>query len=292
MIIVKLMGGLGNQLFQYAFGKAMALKHGVQLKVDVSGIGDHAGYTSRELELAHFDKHITIASEKELEPYQKGKLSKIMDLASLSVGLNSGSMYVREPHFHFSALAMKAPEDAYLDGYWQSEKYFAAVKNELIALLTDGVSLSQKSAGLADQMQKENSVAIHVRKGDYVSVKQNQEIYAALDGAYYLAAIEYIKTHVKDPVFYIFSDEPDWFTKNIKANVPVVNVTDNRGSSSYQDLFLMSCCKHNIIANSSFSWWGAWLNKHPQKIVIAPEKWFNGPSKNAKDLIPENWIKL
>jgi hypothetical protein len=292
MIIVKLMGGLGNQLFQYSFGKTLALKHGVSLSFDVSAIGGYASYQKRQLEILNFDPALVAASESEMAFYRKGKISKAIDLTSLYLGIRLKHPYLREPHFHFSPLAANAPADCYLDGYWQSERYFSEKRKELLQILTGQVSLSPENIQIADNMQGGNSVSIHVRKGDYVSVPKNKRIYAEPGADYYVTAMNKIKETVQNPVFYVFSDEPDWFRRNIRTENPVNIISHNPGNKSYQDLVLMSKCKHNIIANSSFSWWGAWLNEYPDKRVIAPVKWFKRSSRNTKDLVPGSWMKI
>jgi hypothetical protein len=152
--------------------------------------------------------------------------------------------------------------------------------------------LSGESEMLSVKIKNEESVSIHVRRGDYISIPKNNELYETCSESYYSEAMNLVKAKFPNAVFYVFSDEPEWFRKNVKVNVPLVYVTHNVGEKSYEDLILMSQCKHNIIANSSFSWWGAWLNDNKNKVVIAPQKWFKDKSKDTKDLIPQKWIQL
>ncbi len=292
MIIVKLMGGLGNQLFQYAMARHLAIKHKTELKVDITGLHTKAlseNGTVRELELNKMGLNLDVASSQELEAYQKGKAGKMLDLLFLPVGLNK--LYIRERHFEFYSKALTAPKDCYLDGYWQSENYFSMIREELLKELRPS-ELSSETKELAKQLCEGTSVSIHVRKGDYISIPLNRDIYAICGEKYYKAAIDKMNAAHRDCTFYVFSDEPEWFRRNVGDTPQVKYVTHNSGKDSYQDLYLMSLCKHNIIANSSFSWWGAWLNMNEGKTVIAPKHWFKSDSKNTKDLIPASWIRL
>ncbi len=295
MIIVKLMGGIGNQMFQYSFARQLSLKHGVELKFDISELNSkliNEKSFIRDFELDNFNINGETASENERIGFQMNKLGKLVNLIFLYLPFNLNKLYIREPFFHFFKKALSAPENAYLDGYWQTEKYFDGIRNELLKDFTLKMELSEKSKAIANKLLKQQAVSIHVRKGDYLSMEENKSLFAVCDADYYSAALNEISKKVKEPVFYVFSDEPDWFRKNIVTSYSVDFVTHNTGSNSYQDLYLMSLCKHNIIANSSFSWWGAWLNKNSEKIVIAPKHWFKNNIKDTRDLIPGNWIQL
>jgi glycosyl transferase family 11 len=295
MIIVKLMGGLGNQMFQYAFGKRLALKHNTPLKLDQSRLYDvtiKTKYTVRKFGLEEFNINASAASEQELKKYHRGKAGMLRDLVLLHLPFRINNLYVREPYFNFFKKALKAPKDAYLDGYWQSEKYFDNISECLLQDFSLKTALEGENKRLAEKIEKENSVSIHVRRGDYVSMTVNTALFEVCDAEYYLKAIDEMKKLEKQPVLYIFSDEPEWFKQNINTDLQVEYVTHNTGEQSYIDMHLMSLCKHNIIANSSFSWWGAWLNRNPDKKVIAPKKWFKNNLKDARDLIPAQWITL
>jgi hypothetical protein len=287
------MGGLGNQMFQYALGKRLALKHGVQLKLDVSQLNDKtvaAEFTVRELALDAFKIEAGIASEKELFSYRKGKMGKLAGLLMLPLGMNN--LYIRETAFHFKKMILSAPPNAYLDGYWQSENYFADIREQLLKEFSPKVPLAGLNKELAEKMQQENSVSIHVRRGDYLSIAANQSLFEIGDEHYYLKAMERMAEKIKAPKFYVFSDDAEWFREKVKTTHAVEYVSGNSGKNSYADMQLMSLCKHNIIANSSFSWWGAWLNRNDSKIVIAPQKWFKNNARDTRDLVPANWVRL
>ena len=136
-----------------------------------------------------------------------------------------------------------------------------------------------------------NSVSLHIRRGDYVSNQKTNQTHGTCDLDYYQRCITEIEKEVENPYFFVFSDEIEWVKENLKINHPAEYVDQNTGDKSYEDMRLMSQCKHNVIANSSFSWWGAWLNSYPDKIVFAPKRWFASDKHNTKDLIPEGWKK-
>jgi len=295
MIIVKLIGGLGNQMFQYAFGRKLALTHQTDLKLDIEELSskiEKDDFTLRNFDLSVFNIQAEIASLAEIKRFQVAKTTKLLHLLSLNSPIRPRNFYLREPHHHFFANALIAPINTYANGYWQTEKYFSSIRKELLDDFKPKQELSEVSKKIATKIIDSNSVSIHVRRGDYVSNAVNFKVHGLCEADYYLRAIDCIAEKVKDPYLFVFSDEPSWFKENIKSNFPVVFVEHNQVENSYEDMILMSMCQHNIIANSSFSWWAAWLNQNENKIVIAPKKWMNDSPKNTKDVIPETWIKL
>lgn len=295
MIIVKLIGGLGNQMFQYAFGRSLALKNNTNLKIDIQDLQNKAkkkDFTLRNFELNVFNVHVEIASESEIQNFMKSKTMMLKDLLTLSLPFKSKNFYLREPHHHYFPLAKNVPANTYAYGYFQSEKYFIDIRPTLLKDFTPRLPLSKQSQEVADRMSKVNGVSIHVRRGDYVSNLVNLDVHGLCEADYYERALSIITEKVDQPKLFVFSDEPNWFKENIKCNFPVEYIEHNIGNASYEDLYLMSLCKHHIIANSSFSWWGAWLNQNPNKIVIAPSKWMNNTPKNTKDVVPDSWIKI
>lgn len=295
MIIAKIEGGLGNQMFQYAFARKLAMQHGVELKLDITSFEtehDPNLFTNRDFELSIFNTEFKIASVAEIEKFNKSKFLKLLDYISLFTPFKSSNFYLREPHFHFFANAKNTPANAYVNGFWHSEKYFSDANDAIRSDFKMKAPLSNAVQTLAEQLKNNKSVSIHVRRGDYISIEKNKQIYASCDAAYYSAAIAHIAKEIQDPEFYIFSDDPTWAFEHLKSDWPMCFVNRNIETKNYEDLFLMSCCKHNIIANSSFSWWAAWLNSNTDKLIIAPAKWYADDSKNTTDLIPASWIKL
>lgn len=295
MIIVKLMGGLGNQMFQYAFGKALALKHQTELKLDTSALASatiQEGYTPRNFQLDLYNINASYASQEDMRKYQKNKLGKLLNMFLFYLPFKINNLYIREPYFGFFKKALQAPSNSYIDGYWQSEKYFNSIRAHLLKDFMPVKALSAQTQSLAERIRSCQSVSIHVRRGDYVSSAINLKLFESCTELYYTLAMNKVIAKAPNAVFFIFSDEPEWFKKNIPTELPVEYVTHNTGVNSYEDMYLMSLCKHNIIANSSFSWWAAWLNQNKEKMVIAPKNWFKNDLKKSKDLLPKTWIQL
>lgn len=277
MIIARLQGGLGNQLFEYALGRALALKNSTDLALDLS---QYAKDKQRHYMLDGFSINARIATTTEI-----GRLIGDNRFTKKLRALLGLSHLVHEPHFAFYPKALEAKDPSYLDGYWQSEKYFTAIAPTLRKEIVLDKPLSEGAAGIATEIREGTSVSIHIRRGDY---HQSQFAVCSID--YYTRAIEFIRTKVADPHFFIFSDDTMWTQENL--TVPDATFVSGHGISDAEELVLMSYCKHNIVANSSFSWWGAWLNQNKEKIVVAPKKWFILDVHDTKDLLPVEWSTI
>lgn len=284
MIIINLKGGTGNQLFQYALGRHLAIKNNTELKLDVAGL-DRAiktGDLYRPLKLNSFNHVATIATAEEIKKlkYPYGIISKGWRWFAFKI--------LRQTNIIFRPEVMNWSGDIYLDGYWQSPRYFNAIRDTLLQELTLAKPLVPEAEAIAAQMAQTNSVSLHVRRTDYLAYQQRTFGICSKD--YYAKAMAYVAEHVTNPTYFVFSDDIEW----VKANLPIgANAVylNNPAISDVEELTLMSKCKHNIIANSSFSWWGAWLNQHAEKIVIAPSPWFDSEPSDEK-LIPDSWIQL
>lgn len=271
MIIVKLTGGLGNQMFQYAFARRIAHNHKALLKLDILGF---ESYKLHKYSLGAFNIREDFASPEETR--------------TLMV-----QTHIREKKkFHFDPEMLKLPDNVYLEGSWQSEKYFANINSVIRQEFRVKTPQTGKDKKLAEQIASCQSVNLHVRRGDYISDPQTNQVHGNCSLDYYFRCIEYLRQKVKNPHFFIFSDDPEWAGNNLKLSYPMTLVNHNKANKNYEDLRLMSQCKHHIIANSTFSWWGAWLNQNPRKIVLAPKRWFRNNDYNPKDLIPDKWIKV
>ena len=292
MIISNIIGGLGNQMFQYAAGRACSLRLGVPLKLDTrdfSGYQLHQGFELDRL----FNCHAEIAADADLANilgWQGAKLAQRLLRRPQFKYLRHKS-YVVEPHFTYWSGISQLKDNKYLYGYWQSEKYFIEFADKIRADFTFKLPFSIKNAELAKHIAQVNAVSLHVRRGDYVNNPNTTAMHGVCSIEYYRLAIDYIFAHVYQPVFYIFSDDIAWVKEHIKMDAMCHYIDHNQGSESYNDMRLMSLCKHNIVANSSFSWWGAWLNENAEKIVIAPKQWFSKPA-DTSDLIPASWIRV
>ncbi len=296
MIISHILGGLGNQMFQYAFGRALAVRHRTDLYVDLSEYDNGRGYALHNgFELEHiFSISAMVATEKDVEKllgFWRTRYLRRM-LLNRYGALLRGQCYVLEPHFHFSSSLHELPDNIYLRGYWQTQKYFHAIEHILRTEFSFKVSLTGLNANLAECIDTQNSVSIHIRRGDYVSNKQANKLFGTCTIDYYVLAIQYILERIETPHFYVFSDDIDWVRSNLKIASTCTFVDHNTGQTSFQDMHLMSLCRHHIIANSSFSWWGAWLNQATDKIVVAPREWFVNNKLDTRDLLPENWVRL
>ena len=272
-------GGIGNQMFQYALYCALKEKKtNSMLNVSLySQVKMHNGYELKRC--FNID-----------EPIVKSKFSAFRTRVSLKLNCKS-KVYNDRIYFDKEVFYTKCK---YLSGYWQSELYFNDIQEKIRNVFIFR-NIDSENRKIAEEMRTCTSIGLHIRRGDYVN---NTFYYDLSNDDYYYKAIEYINYRLRsfnDLTYYVFSDDSAYASEFLNSigirNTKIINI--NRGQNSYKDMFLMSQCKHNIIANSSFSWWGAWLNSNPQKNVIAPRKWFKEYSEQEQqDLIPKQWIKL
>jgi len=292
MIVVKMQGGLGNQMFQYAFGLSIAQKLKSRLYFDTTFFNQEHNLTPRKYELDIFNAKINIAGDKLIGKFiSPGKLQRLKN----KTGVGETTAYTESSlNYYADVFSVKPP--AYFEGFWPSERYFAEYRQLVRNGFTFKALLSTESIHLANIIQQQqNAVSLHIRRGDYVSSASTNQIHGICSLSYYHAAIDCVKQQVENPVFYLFSDDAEWVAQNLLPGIPNATlIQHNQGDDSWQDMALMSKCRHHIIANSSFSWWGAWLNPYQNKMVIAPKNWFNATSEyfNAADIIPENWTTI
>ena len=296
MIIVKLMGGLGNQMFQYAAGRRLAHRHNTQLKLDLSFLESGGVTTRRVYELDHLNISAGIATALEVAEYTgtgTNFLQSLLAAVRRSIGLATAEphRYV-ERHFQFDPALLDAPDNSYLAGYWQSEKYFADIGDILRHEFAVRAEPDDWNRRMAEEIKATESFSIHVRRGDYVSDKTTGDYHGICSLRYYQAAVDMVVSQVRSPHFFVFSDDPAWVKENLTVHYPMTYMDHNGPGRGHEDLRLMSLCRHHIIANSSFSWWGAWLCRNPDKIVIAPDTWFNKGEIDTKDLLPARWIRI
>ena len=300
MIIAHLNGGLGNQMFQYALGRHLAEINSTLLKLDLS---EFESYKLRRYGLHCFKIWEHIATMEEIAAFKKKNVSLTTKLL-LKIGTRWGGLFSATSDFYpnstilkenkrsFDPSVLEAKGNIYLEGYWQSEKYFASIRDILLREFAFTYEQDAKSRKIANLIQKTESVSLHIRRGDYVHDPLTNQFHGLCSREYYHKAVNCITQKISNCHFYIFSDDHAWVCENFKLTYPTTMVDHNDASTNYEDLRLMSLCSHNIISNSSFSWWGAWLNANPEKIVVSPERWFKDPTLNTKDLIPEFWVKI
>jgi hypothetical protein len=286
MVIFYISGGLANKMFQYAFS----------LCVKQAGFDVVYDFETFESEFEHDKVQLT-------DVFSNVKLEKCIDNPFKLIGKQDikskirrrlSTKYIYEKKFRFNDKVMSAiTNHCCIDGLWQDPRYFETCNN-LVHKSFQFPNLSdERNRNTAEMMKNENSVAVHLRKGDGYG---SWDIFNnTCEPDYYDHAINYIKSSVVDPVFYVFSDNPELVEKYLPIkDYILIDWNPKAGKNNYLDMQLMSCAKHNIIANSTYSWWGAWLNDNPEKIVIAPKDWFNPKSKlkGINHIIPENWVKL
>jgi len=297
MIIVKLMGGLGNQMFQYAAGRRLAHHHNTVLKLDLSFLGSvEESITPRRYELEHLNIMAEIATPEEIaELTGKGStyLQSFLQQTRQALGLLLPvKNVITEKHFHFDLAILTAPNNTFLDGYWQSEKYFADISDVIRQEFNVTSDPDDWNRRLAEEIKGCESIAIHVRRCDYVSNAVTNAYHGTCPLDYYHAAIGMIVSQVAEPHFFVFSDDSEWVRDNLQIHYLTTYLNHNGPYQGHEDLRLMSLCRHHIIANSSFSWWGAWLARNPGNIVIAPDKWFTKADIDTRDLLPERWSRI
>lgn len=290
MIVVKLKGGLGNQMFQYANARVLALRLKHKLYLDLSFLENNketAHFTARSFSLDIFEikirKFRLVANNSLLPSFIKrwiGKSKKPMHVYNDGCDLKN----------------VKLP--AYLDGYFQSEIFFGDERLTLLKEFSFKLPASDINISLVKDILNTESVSIHFRRQDYVNKVAVAEVHGTCSLVYYETALAVLTKKYSSLVFYVFTDDPIWVNKYFilrhTNNYSMILVNNNHGIDSWKDMYLMSICKHNIIANSSFSWWGAWLNPNPEKTVIAPTRWFADRNVYAfeKDIVPDSWIKI
>ncbi|MGE0931818.1 alpha-1,2-fucosyltransferase [Peijinzhouia sedimentorum] len=296
MIVVRLWGGLGNQLFQYATGQALATKNGCELKIDTSLLYENLDdplTVKREFDLNVFNIKAELATKEEIVFFNPPASNIPQKLKAKWLNFKYPNRVYAEKHFHFDPkLALQKPPLCII-GNWQSYKYFQETEGSLRSELKFSKELEANSTDLANEIQSTQSVCINIRRGDYV----NHPVYSKTLGfrglEYLIPAVEKIKEKVENPSFYIFSDDIKWCEEVLQPKIGG-RVIDHRhkGWKFGNYLQLISLCKHQIIPNSTFGWWGAWLNNNPNKIVVAPQLWYQDKSYDTKDLCPDDWIKI
>lgn len=294
MIIVQLKGGMGNQMFQYALGRSLAHERVKELKLDTEW---YKTQSLRKYDLHHFDIKESFAKGSEIPFFIYGNaFQRALGEFRLKIGATRFGKdkiaFIRErQRFDYNPSLFSRKGSLYLQGSWQNEHYFKAIRPVLLQEFGIKTPLAGKNLEFARHIERSLSVSIHVRRGDYVSNPATRKFHGVCTLEYYREAIDLMKSRMENPVFFVFTDDQQWVKRNLSCHCKLIFVDCNDEHNAHQDLRLMYKCRHNIIANSSFSWWGAWLNPNDQKIVIAPKKWFAAPV-DTEGLIPKKWLLL
>lgn len=289
-VIVGLSGGLGNQMFQYAMGRALSLRLDVPLFLDLSGF---EGTADRMFALKPF--YITanlLPDDGNVKPYRSAWREITLKIAHHFFTRRLGAKVFRERYFHFDPSVLEFSESVYLDGYWQSEKYFSDFSSVVEKDFSLRSPITKQSNEILEKISGSDAICLHVRRGDYVSNPATSAVHGLCSADYYRTALQSVSNGTTNPHCFVFSDEPEWVRTNLHLPLPTTIIDFNGTDMAHEDLRLMSACKHFVIANSSLSWWGAWLGQNPCKKVVAPKQWFMGDAKDTRDLIPDGWIRL
>lgn len=290
MIIVKISGGLGNQMFQYALGRSVSIKNNTELKLDISHYCDSK---NREFSLNKLNISLNIVSPKELSHVDfpvKG-LIKNVKKKIVKPYRKEIQYYVENEKFVFDPHVFTDLNNIYFDGSWQNPNYFKdirefllpdfSLKNKLVDEIFDNICKSNS-----------NSVAIHFRRGDYIANPKTNKVHGTCPFDYYNRAICKISSFIKNPFFVIFSDDIEWVKTNFCLEYDHVYIDSKFQLDDTEELSLMRLCHNHIIANSTFSWWGAWLSQNESKMVVCPNKWTNIEKYKTENIMPQEWISL
>lgn len=283
MIMIQLMGGLGNQMFQYALYRQL---QAMGKKVTIEDMTGYEAAGVRQKQLSVFGIHYEKASREEFVALTDAYMDTVSRVRRKLFGRKTFAYM--EKQFNFDNHVFKL-EQAYLEGCWQSEKYFKGVEGQLRKDFCFPTPMPEHCLGYRDGICNTESVSIHIRRGDYLQAEQNRMYGGICTQDYYDRAVEYMKSHFPGCSFYVFSNDPDWAGAHYTGKAFTI-VTGNGEDAGYLDMQLMSLCKHNIIANSSFSWWAAWLNANPQKVVLAPDQWLNG--QDCSDIYTDRMLAI
>ncbi len=285
-------------MFQYAFALSLSKRKTTNVLLDNSYFSNcvfKSNLTStRSFELKHFNISLNTISWALFPPCLCLRLAvnfvkfcrKILKFKKTPI---DSIIIVEKDGLRFQENLLNPKKAAYYSGYFLCEQYFKPHREDILKEFSLTTPLSEANQKMLDQIKKTNAVSLHIRRGDYLN---NPQVFTLCSLDYYKKAIKYIAERVESPHFYLFSNDPEWVIQNLKIDHPSTCVAINDENTGFYDLELMKNCKHNIIANSSFSWWGAWLNTHSEKIIIAPQQWLNGRDDTNTDIVPDQWIKM
>lgn len=287
MLIVRVWEGLGNQMFQYAFARALKAR-GENVKLDLNKAYDDSflktrGSAPRENAIQNFNITVDSIDVEKYGKYRYLRRKTSLDNILFALGKQAHLCYnfyeAKEAGYSKEAMGLRG--NYYIKGWFQSEQYFSDIRSILIKEFTPRKKIAL-TANLREVLGKEETVSLHIRRGDYLRLGNGLPL------EYYIQAVEEIRRFYANPIFLVFSDDMNWVMRNLKLEGQVVYVNEDRKYADYEELLIMSRCKSNIIANSTFSWWAAWLNRNDDKHVIAPKKWFG----TQTGIIPDAWITI
>lgn len=283
MLIIRLQGGLGNQMFQYAFGQYLTKNTAHDVRYDISSFAKDQ-LRSYALEAWQIELTTIDIETLPLLPMRYGGKG-VKNLWSAKFPLRR--VKEKQP-YSFQSRYFHTRDHSYLDGYWQNERYFEGMRDELVRKFRPAKPLSRKSTGIIEQVESSNSVALHVRRTDYLNLPEMQ----VCDLSYYKQAVEKLLASQSGIELFVFTDDPSWCVENINFPYPTHLVLHNTEATAHEDLWLMSRCRHHIIPNSSFSWWAAWLKKDSDGEVFVPDRWFADPNFGGSETALQSWNRI
>lgn len=286
MIIIKIQGGLGNQMFQFALGLGLLEKTKQHIKFDFSGL--NTGITKRFFGLDKFNADTPTASTSDVKFFTQEKkyprITKIKKMFRFKI-----PQYITDNH-SFSHRIFDISDNAYLDGYWQSEKYFPEDKEIIRKAFAPKRPLGPTARKIAERIDN-SSISIHIRRGDYITNKKVASKMGACNLEYYQKAISKATEGLDNPKIFAFSDDIEWVKENLKTRHSIIFVSEHN-LENWEEITIMSICGKHIISNSSFGWWGAWLDPRDNKVVITPKQWYKDTKLANEDIIPPSWIRI
>ncbi len=292
------MGGLGNQMFQYALAKNIAIRNKTNLVFDLTFLNlrqAKANYVYRnyDLDVFNIEENSTFLSRNP-KVFQNSTYLFQTLINKLNKKINKKNFIEELKPYEYDFEVLNSPNGSYLVGYWQNEKYFYDIKE----IIKDEFSsfrypLSEKAEELSRVINGENSICLNFRRTDYITSQEAKKFHGSIENDFYDLALEIIRKKINDPRLFVFSDDIDWCKNNFKSSLPTTFVDGVYVGKKYSDYFrLMRACKHYVIPNSTFAWWAAWLNSSKDKIVIAPKRWVASEKINSDDFVPKNWIRV
>jgi hypothetical protein len=293
MIVVGLMGGLGNQLFQYALGRQLSHQHQTELKLDARFLldrsaGNRAVFRAYDLDIFQAHTQFAPAAISQRHGLRPTRTGRVLHRLTRQLPPNPLLYITEKTPFRYEDRVAQAPDNSYLSGYWQSPRYFAAIETELRHDLRFRQQLPPAATPLAAYIIEKQAIAVHVRRGDFLTNAYHQVIRPT----YYQQAETLVRERVANPHYVVFSDDSLWCRANLRFDGPTTYVDPSlSGSRPDIDLHLMSFCSHFIIPNSTFSWWAVWLNPDPDKVVVTPSRWVND-DRHTYELIDKRWLTI
>ena len=290
MVIVKLMGGMGNQMFQYAFGRALSLEKAVTLKLDLDFLLDRTprdNFVYRDYDLPIFNCRPQILSEGDKRRFFGSSIMSSKNFNKI-LPLTIRKFYT-ERHFGYDQNVLNLNKNIYLEGYWQSYKYFSGIESTIRKEFSINHKFNEEEEEINQSILSTNSVCVNVRRSDFLV----NSYHGVCNEKYFYKGINHIEQFDSNLEIFVFSDDIDWCEKNLKFNRKTTFVGHEYAGDKFQSyLQLMTNCKHYVIPNSTFGWWAAWLASYERKIIVTPQAWFSDSKINTEDLIPKGWIRI